>query len=67
MLLLKFLSSRFYFQLRMASNSTQMNYSSKVGSSSMTSTSNTVKDVYVDAMVWKIFYPKRSFLQIFIP
>ncbi len=35
----------------MASNSSQMNYSSKVGSSSMTSTSNAIKDVYVDAMV----------------
>ncbi|CAF3232428.1 unnamed protein product [Rotaria socialis] len=35
----------------MASNSAPMNYSSKVGSSSMTSTSNSIKDVYVDAMV----------------
>ncbi|CAF5206547.1 unnamed protein product, partial [Rotaria magnacalcarata] len=34
-----------------ASNSAPMNYSSKVGSSSMTSTSNSIKDVYVDAMV----------------
>jgi hypothetical protein len=31
-----------------------MNYSSKVGSSSMTSTSNSIKDVYVDAMVYRL-------------
>jgi hypothetical protein len=30
-----------------------MNYSSKVGSSSMTPTSNAIKDVFVDAMVFK--------------
>ncbi|CAF1392382.1 unnamed protein product [Adineta ricciae] len=35
----------------MASNSAQMNYSSKVGSSSAASTSNPVKEVFVDAMV----------------
>ncbi|CAF0752356.1 unnamed protein product [Rotaria sp. Silwood1] len=35
----------------MASNSSPMNYSSKVGSSSTASTSNSIKDVYVDAMV----------------
>jgi len=49
----------------MASNSSQMNYSSKVGSSSMTSTSNSVKDVHVDAMVHKnialVFCIKISF------
>jgi len=32
-------------------NSSQMNYSSKVGSSSTTTTSNPIKEVYVDAMV----------------
>lgn len=35
----------------MATNSSAMNYSSKVGSGSAVSTSNSIKDVYVDAMV----------------
>jgi translation initiation factor 3 subunit H len=35
----------------MALNVAPMNYSSKVGSSSMTPASNSIKDVYVDAMV----------------
>jgi len=35
----------------MAMNSSPMNYSSKVGSSSMTPISTSIKDVYVDAMV----------------
>ena len=38
-------------KIRMTSNSTQMNYSSKVGAGSMPSTSNPIKDVFVDAMV----------------
>jgi len=49
----------------MALNIAPMNYSSKVGSSSMTPTSNSIKDVYVDAMVFRktfffdiIFYIK---------
>jgi len=37
----------------MASNSSQMNYSSKVGSGTNASTSNSVTEVYVDAMVDK--------------
>jgi translation initiation factor 3 subunit H len=35
----------------MATNSSPMNYSSKVGSSAMTPSLNSIKDVYVDAMV----------------
>ncbi len=36
----------------MATNSSQMNYSSKVGSSSVPSTSSPIKEVYVDAVVY---------------